>query len=154
MTFELRHPNTADRQSGRILELMQRVDVLERMIGNKGVIVHGVGSGSPEPGFQNSWLNYDGGGPTGHQNLIFFKIGWMGFVQGTIKNGTVGVGVPVFNLPTRNRPLSIAQSIQRGPTDLPVVVNVNVNGDFCIVAANGGNSAISVNVFYLTNTYE
>jgi len=30
MTFELRHPNTADRQSGRTLELMQRVDVLER----------------------------------------------------------------------------------------------------------------------------
>lgn len=111
-------------------------------------IVHEVNAAG-EPGFKNSWVNFDGG----WTRASFWRDGNYVFVRGLVAGGTVGDGVPIFTLPTGYRPVAPglhqlwATYCQTGIAR----ISVRSNGDVCAdLAAAGGNGYLDLSpIFFL-----
>lgn len=97
--------------------------------------------GAGEPGFLNSWANAGGG----FQVVRFWKDP-MGLVhvEGMVTGGTIGIGVPVFNLPAGYRPgTNGAVTFPANSNGAYGRVTARVNGD--ITADVGSNVDFSFN---------
>jgi hypothetical protein len=101
---------------------------------------HIVGA-SGEPGFLNSWVNYDA---AVYQVVRFWRDPLdMIHVEGLVKNGVIGAGGTVFILPAGYRPslgmlYSTETSTGHGRVDVSPTGNV--------IAVAGGNGYFSINI--------
>ena len=90
------------------------------------------------PVFQNSWVNEGGSWNVAR----FRKVAGIVHVEGVVKNGTVGLGWPIFQLPAGyrpgyNKPFAVIQSPN-------VVGRVNVESGGSVYVEGGSNVWVSL----------
>jgi hypothetical protein len=107
---------------------------------------HTVGAAG-EPGFQNGWSNYGGGWPA----MRFTKLSdGTVHLQGLVKDGTVGSGVPIFALPAGYRPTAgIGLRFAVVAANLLGVSNVNSSSGNVDLEV-GSNGYVFLNVSFST----
>lgn len=94
------------------------------------------------PTLLNSWVDYG----LGYQGASYVLHGGIVYVRGLVKNGTVGVGTPIFTLPVGYRPPAdlIFATVAN---DLFGRLGVKSNGEVSLVV--GSNVFASLNCCFL-----